>query len=708
MCYHNEIRSEMLEYKRISKGFWNYALYPIDTDLDALIKKNGSENDYYYSIYNYNQSHYDKFTTNLKQVCTELKIPYKENDLINVVAQVYKAIRPFDKKNADEIKGRFSVSGTEDVITNKIVFDFDDKDVSLSQKDTILACERLMKHGVEEEALQISFSGNKGFSVEIDTNQDFSRAEFESLIYKFAGDLKTFDDKIKDEQRLFRIPLTRHNSSGLYKIPLRYDELLNYSVDDIKQEAHPLFVKQNRSKFFDVMNEWKFTEATFQPTIIPETSKETIDLILGDGLDLSHKPNWMSHSKYALQEGYFVEGERNTAFMILAATYRANGFNDTMAYGMLQAVAQAQAQRNNSDPFPEDELKRNIVDYVYSERWKGGTYSERETKLLQTIKERLGIKEESDEDRIRQLYTVSESLNRFQEYAQNFSKNRVKLGLPQLDDNLVLTTGMTIGILGSPGSGKTTLSNYFMKYTSKNNERILFESLDMSENFIMARFLQNYVDMDFEQIMTSLENNTMSKELMDAMDSVSHDYQNVSMNFKSGTNVEDIENDLKKHNDLYGSYPRLVVIDYLEKLRGPYSDSNANTSYIISRLTDLAKEYNTCIIILLQPQKNAGDPRYPLLSMRKVKGASTIEQDCRVILTLWRPGFNPKTMEDDKYMSIAVVKNNMGRLGQYDFAWDGLSGHLRDLSEDERYALQDLSTRLEEERASEQESFNGY
>ena len=42
----------MLEYKRISRGFWNYALYPADTDIDKLIAKNGSEKDYYYSIYN--------------------------------------------------------------------------------------------------------------------------------------------------------------------------------------------------------------------------------------------------------------------------------------------------------------------------------------------------------------------------------------------------------------------------------------------------------------------------------------------------------------------------------------------------------------------------------------------------------------------------------------------------------------------------------
>lgn len=700
----------MLEYKRISRGFWNYALYPINTNIDEVIEKNGEDKDYYNSIYTYKQEHYDVFIENLKKACEKFNLDFDESNLLNIVSKVYprlKKLADMGDKDALDLKKGISVAGTSNVTTNKLVFDFDSLDIEKSKVDTIKVCHRLTDAGVEEKALQISFSGNKGFSIEVDTNQEFSRKEFEALIHKFAGDLPTFDDKVKDEQRLFRIPLTRHNISGLYKIPLNLEELVNYSIDEIKDEAKSFNVKKNKEKFYDVMNEWQLTATTFHPPQKDELDK-ILDAPIVDGdFDYTKKPNWLSATKYALQEGYFIEGERNTAFMILASTYKANGFNKDLAFSMLKTVAELQAARNGTDIYPEEQIERNILNYVYSDNWKGGTYSEKETDLLKKITERLGIKEEK-ENRDRQLYNVSDSLIRFQDYAKNFSKNRVKLGLQQLDDNLVITTGMAVGILAAPSGGKTTLNNYFMKYTSKNGERVLFESLDMSENFIMARFIQNYVNMDFETIMTTLESGELPKELSDAMDKVAQDYQNVSVNYKSGTNIEDIEKDILKHNEMYGCYPRLVAIDYLEKLRGPYADSNANVSYIISRLTDLAKEYNTCIIILLQPQKNAGDPRYPLLSMRKVKGASTIEQDCRVILTLWRPGFNPKTMDDDKYLSIAVVKNNMGRLGQYDFAWDGLSGQLKDLNEDEAFELQRLMEKLEQERESEQESFNGY
>jgi len=142
----------------------------------------------------------------------------------------------------------------------------------------------------------------------------------------------------------------------------------------------------------------------------------------------------------------------------------------------------------------------------------------------------------------------------------------------------------------------------------------------------------------------------------------------------------------------------MVVVDYLEKVRGPYSDATANSGYVASRLSDLASTYDIAIMILLQPQKSAGDPSEELLSMRKVKGASVIEQDLRLIMTLWRPGFNPKNSSNDKYASIAIVKNNMGPVTQIDFGWDGLKGKFSELSGQERKHLSELRETIKKEK----------
>ena len=710
----------MLDYKRISKGFWNYALYPADIDIDKLIARHGKDKDYYQSIYIYKEEHYKNYIENLKKACEYLNIKYDENNMFNIFGKVYPTLKKLSEEQNDQIaktlKENISISGTKNIKTNKLVFDFDSKKIELARIDTVKLCKRLIDSGIDESCLQISFSGNKGFSVEVETCQEFSRKEFETLVGHFSKGLKTFDAKVKDEQRLFRITMTIHNSSGLYKIPISLEEINRYRCEDIIKKAEPSYVNKNKSKFYDLMNTWNVVDHILdtpepvkeEPTLddfLEESKTEESSKFLGS-LDLSKKPQWLSATKYALQEGFFGEGERNHAFMILAATYRANGFSKTIAFNMLKAVAELQHRRTGQTIFSEKELQRNVVDFVYSDNWKGGTYSEKETELLKKTAEIFGLKDDREDRAERKLYSVNESLVRFQEYAKNFSKNRIKTGLTQLDNNLVLTSGMTCGLLGSPGSGKTTFSNLFMKYTSKNGERVLFESLDMSENFIIARYIQNYVDYDFEQIMTMLEDGNISPELELAMEKIAEEYKNVSINFKTSTNIEDIEKDIIKHKEMFGEVPRLIVIDYLEKIRGPYTDSNANTAYIASRLTDLAKEYNTFILLLLQPQKQAGDPSYPLLSMRKVKGSSVIEQDCRVILSMWRPGFNPTTMEDDKFASIAVVKNNMGKLGQYDFSWNGASGELRDLTEEEQYQLEELNDRIAQQR-SEEES-NGW
>lgn len=704
-----------MDYKRISRGFWNYALYPADIDIDKLISSSGKDKDYYQSIYNYKEEHYQKYIDNLEKACTMFNIKFDKRDLLNTFAKVYfelKKLADSGDEEAQELKSKISVAGTENITTNKLVFDFDHKKLEISQKDTIEVCNRLIASGIDASCLQLCFSGNKGFSVEVDTSQEFSRKHFEILVDDFSKGLTTFDPKIKDEQRLFRIPLTKHNSSGLYKIPITLEQLNECSTDDFKTLAHPSHVLKNKKAFYDVMNGWNYVDHIIDVTekrVEEKSATKVEDFLESDNefngtLDLGKKPHWLSATKYALQEGFFLPGERNQAFMILAATYRSNGFSKTIATNILKGVAEQQHLRTGQEPYSDREIENNIISCVYSDKWKGGTYSEKETGLLKTTAVRFGLNSEDTVKGERKLYSVTESLTRFQEYAKSFSKNRVKIGLTHLDDNLVLTTGMTVGLLGSPGGGKTTLANHFMKYTSKNNEKVLFECLDMSENFIIARMIQNYVSYDFEKIMTMLELGNLTKELEDAMDKVAEEYKNISINFKSSTNIEDIEKDILKHKELHGETPRLVVVDYLEKIRGPYTDSNANTAYIASRLTDLAKEYNTCILLLLQPQKQAGDPSYPLLSMRKVKGSSTIEQDCRVILTMWRPGFDPTTMEYDKFASIAVVKNNMGKLGQYDFSWDGLNGKLRNLTNDEQQDLQQLIDRIEQERSEEESS----
>jgi replicative DNA helicase len=123
---------------------------------------------------------------------------------------------------------------------------------------------------------------------------------------------------------------------------------------------------------------------------------------------------------------------------------------------------------------------------------------------------------------------------------------------------------------------------------------------------------------------------------------------------------------------------------------------------ITNQLKDMATEMEVCIILLLQTQKHSTpDISDPLLSMKQIKGSSAIEQNCSVVLTLWREGYNPDFVEDDKYISFALVKNRFGSLWKGDFSWEPVKGQIGSLSEEERDEFEQFKKRKNDKRMAD-------
>ena len=93
-------------------------------------------------------------------------------------------------------------------------------------------------------------------------------------------------------------------------------------------------------------------------------------------------PAW----KYAMELGYFPPGTRDNSLTILAATYKYLRYNQTKALYSLQAAADLQAEIHGQEPKADHELRR-IINSVYNENWKGGTYSieNAPTKLIEYL-----------------------------------------------------------------------------------------------------------------------------------------------------------------------------------------------------------------------------------------------------------------------------------------------------------------------------------
>lgn len=609
--------------------------------------------------------------------------------------EMYESIYLYEEKHKMLLASTKSLSGIEDVKTDKVVFDFDNAEKPQLALDSARELVSRLQSFLDKEVIRCFYSGNKGYHVEVHLNSLIDRPQFEAIINKFAGDLEWFDVRIKDEQRLFRFPLSMNQITKRYKIPIVFDMFTDTNL------THVMFTEIAEKPNFEEIGA---VLASFRTTAIPEQftnivlekkSPHTSITLEGDEEvpDMSLKPKFLTPAKYVLSLGFFDKGERNDACMILAATYKFLGFTKDQAYYQIKNAVNERNRRLGNDRLDDDgkaEIWNTEVGQVYGARWKGATYSDKEHPLLQKIIKKYGLEKYYDIGKTNEVVTINEMGDSFIKFATQIDSSIIKTGIDEIDNDLLLTSSMMVGLLGAPSSGKTSLALNVLENQSINGIGGFCVSADMGNQLLFARLMQKYCKMGFKEILYAIKKEPIArwkKELKDAWEQVLVNYKNVGFDFSSGPSVMDIHKRVEEWEQEKGIAVKFLVVDYLEKIRCDYSDATAATGYNASRIADLTRNKDLTTFLLLQTQKAAGDPSDELLSMRKIKGASVIEQDCRVVLSTWRPGFNPDVKginTQDRFASIAVVKNNMGTTGRFDLAFDGLSGIYRSMNDEEK------------------------
>lgn len=652
----------MNQYVRVCKSLYTKGdLIEESKVLDYVLNNN---NDYYQGLYYFTEEQKNQF---------------------------YEKIFDADK-GIETIRG---CKGITDVTTNKLWFDFDnEKDPSLSQKDCLIVLNKLIEHGIDENNIEIYFSGNKGFNLVLTTDKIFTPSQVYEICTNIAVDsngnkLNTFDTSLYDAVQIFRIPGTKHNKSKLFKIPLKPNELKTLTFDNIKQKAKSLD---------NIVDEFNWDIVNFPQSLLKQEPIKNKNLIIVDDLDWSLKPSNWKNCKWSILQGNFKAGERHSALMVLAATCKGMGYDIHTTYYMCKSAIKKQAIKTGQPEFEKEELFKNIIeDSVFKDGWEGGQFTCKKTGWLQSYCKSLGKHackhDEIDRETPVKLYEVKDG---FIDFVKNIEQNTVKTGIRQLDTGMPLTVGMSCGIIGAAGAGKTALLLEILENTSKNNVPTVCASLDMHRNRFFEKTIYRVSNLSREQVYKKVKNN----DYQDLISKVENAYKNVWFYDRSCPTVDDLKSYLLKVQEMSGQKVKLVVIDYFERINADKTEDTAASKEIAGKLQDLVNDFNICLIVMVQPNKFSlsGGPDQPIKNYTAIKGSSFLYQSFRSIVSIWRPFYTPETKELDKYMQMAILKNDLGELDTFNFGWHGRTGKINELSEEEEIRFKQLLKEKEEKK----------
>lgn len=384
-------------------------------------------------------------------------IPYTESVYDHTTRDTdwYRSLFLYNEEQKKIFETKGTVAGMTDLVTNRLFLDFDSpNDIELAKQDASKAVEKLASLGVNEQDIELYFSGKKGFSVELNLDTYLNPQQYDALHSNLTAGLSTADTVVTNPSRVIRVLLTKHPETKLLKFPLTVDKFKALNVEEIKQLCRSIDNVEDPHNFNwgEVNLDKSLYAVIVKPKPEPVVSLGDFDI---RNLDMSKKPKFLDPARWALQNGYFYEGERSNALTCLAATYKNLGFGEEHTYRLLKGVAEVQSKLTGMDRFPDVEIYNNIISTVYGPHWRGGQYSlVDKNSWLYKYAEKYMILDKIAQDERNAPKTLVDVTDTFKNYVNNIEKNTILTGIKSLDDNVFLSTGANVLLVGAPSSGK--------------------------------------------------------------------------------------------------------------------------------------------------------------------------------------------------------------------------------------------------------------
>lgn len=239
----------------------------------------------------------------------------------------------------------------------------------------------------------------------------------------------------------------------------------------------------------------------------------------------------------------------------------------------------------------------------------------------------------------------------------------IRTGLHNLDE---MTGGLKksdlIILAARPSMGKSALALNIALAAARDVPVLVF-SLEMSKAQLVDRLISSVSGVNLKRILGG----GLSKDEMSRILDVSPEMEKrkLSIDDTGGLRISELKMRARqfKHKQGLG----LIVIDYLQLIRGSKADRVQEVSEVSRELKALAKELDVPVLALSQLSRNLEmrTDRRPRLSDLRESGS--IEQDADIVMFLYRDEYYNRTEENKNIAEIIMAKNRNGATGDRKF-----------------------------------------
>ena len=224
-------------------------------------------------------------------------------------------------------------------------------------------------YGIPRKYAQSYYSGKKGFHLvypaeifDVEPRKDLNR------IYKLMRDdvaeyakHDTIDKRIYDNKRLFRVNNSKHQDTGLYKVPLPPEFLLKATLDDLKNAARtpiaytwavPVALHSARRQYRALIDKYDYQQKELERKRQKVREKPLdytppcIELILENGVE---------------------EGARNNTMAALVSFFKQTGMSEEEAFERTMEWGRTKC----TPPIPKREIEATVPSIYSGEKRYG-------------------------------------------------------------------------------------------------------------------------------------------------------------------------------------------------------------------------------------------------------------------------------------------------------------------------------------------------